>query len=287
MKSIFTRVLSLLLAACGGYTDPGIPDTGIRRTDLQFAYFGAMDDQVTQTKGAVNMLWESHFQGDAKALANIMSAGVPTTLMVGDQVFEQFQPTGQNYRVRADADVRLRAYLQYLRAGGALSYVKSLVPFDEPNTNCTPGEFRRSIALIKKVAAEFTELTGVRMAAIYAYKPFEYEAIELLDDVGIDDYSQMSALLVNGAYGQLTARLRPDQRAILVVGGAFGEPITPWLNFAESHAEVSTILAFVWFNAPRPQDVNAIPGYPWVGIGFGPLRESYLAAGRLVVGSVK
>lgn len=280
--------ISSLLTACGGgYPDVTIPPPATLRTDLRMGYFGAYDDQATQTKGAVNLWWEAHFQGDQKAIDNIITAAQPTVLMVGDQLYEQFQPTGQNYRLRADADVRLRAYLQFLRNGGALGYVKRLVPFDEPNINVRAGDFRAGIVLAQRVAAEFPELAGVGFAAIYAYKPLQYEAIELLSDVGVDDYGQKSALLTNGAYQQLVARLRPDQHTILVPGGAFGEDITPWFNFAETHQEVGSIVAFVWFNAPRPQDVGAIPGHPWVGIGFGPLRESYLAAGRLIVGSLK
>ncbi len=279
--------LAASLLSCGGgdYTDVSIARPAVLRTDLQFAYFGAYDNQAADTRGYVNQFWEGHFQGDDKALSNILTARVFTVLMCGDQVYEQFKATGQNYRVRADAAARLRAYFKFLQAGGALGYVKRLVPFDEPNTNVTPGDFRKGILLMQGVAAEFPELAGVGFSAIYAYKPLQYEAIELLADAGIDDYAQKSELLVNGSYRQLRDRLRPDQHTILVVGAAFGETIAPWLNFAESNNEVGSIVAFVWFKAPAAKDVNAIPGHPWVGVGESGnwLRDQYLNAGRTVI----
>lgn len=268
------------------YTDPVIPaPTTPPRTDLLFGYFGAMDNQAADTVGYVNLFWEDHFQGDAKSLSNILTAKVPTVLSFGDQIYEKFQTSGRNYRITANAEANLRAYLTMLQVGGALQYVKGATPFDEPNTNVAVGELQKGIDLIKKVAADYPELAGLKLACIYAYQPQTYDCIEQFDYVGIDDYSQMADILVDGSYATLKAMLKPGQKTIIIPGGAFGEDVTSFLNFAEGNPEVGAILAFVWFDAPTPADVNAIAGHPWVGIGnpASPVKAGYLAAGQRIV----
>lgn len=268
------------------FDDIVVPPPAVYRKDLYFGYFGAYDDQATETLGSVNLWWECGFQGEAKAISNILTAKVATVLSCGDPyLYERFQPSGRNWRVKADAETLLRGHFQALRAAGALQYVKVVVPFDEPNTNVAVGEFQKGIDVVKKVAAEFSELADLKLATIYAFEPTPYDCIEQMDFVGIDDYSQKSAILTNGAYGALKAMLRPDQKTILVPGGCFGQDPTPFVNFAESNPEVAAVLGFVWFKAPTPADVDAIKGHPWVGIGEtgNPLKETYLAAGKTVI----
>lgn len=268
------------------YNDIVVPTPTTYRNDLLFGYYGAYDDQATDTLGSINLWWECGFQGEPKSISNILTAKVPTVLSCGDPyLYEKFQSGGRCWRVRDDAETRLRAYFEVLRTAGALQYIKAVVPFDEPNTNVAVGEFQKGIDVVKKVSAEFPELAGVKLATIYAFEPTTYDCIEQMDYAGIDDYSQKSAILTNGNYGRLKAMMRPDQKTILVPGGCFGQDPTPFVNFAEENPEVGLVLGFVWFKAPTPADVNAIKGHPWVGIGEpgNPLKDVYIAAGKQVI----
>ena len=268
------------------YTEVTIPiPTTPPRPDLLIGFFGAYGTQAADTVGFINLFWEDHFEGDVKAGNNILTAKCATVLSCGDQVYEKFQTTGRDYRVTANATANLTAYFNYLKSIGALQYVKAVTPFDEPNTNVAVGELQKGIDLIKSVAANYPELVGLKFACIYAYQPTPYDCIEQFDYVGIDDYSQMSDILVDGSYGALKAMLKPGQKTILLPGGCFGQDPTPFLNFAEGNPEVAAILCFVWFDAPTPADVNAIAGHPWVGIGnpANTYKQAYIDMGKRIV----
>jgi hypothetical protein len=267
------------------YSDIFVPVPDVWRDDILYGYYGAYDKQAEETVDHINFFWDCHFQGDAKTIENILTAKCPTVLSCGDQLFYKFKPTGRNHKLHPVAESTLRQYFQTLSDAGALIYVKGLTPFDEPNTNVeSADELRRSMDILKKVAAEFPELHDVRYAIIYAAEPETYDCIELFHYVGLDDYSKKSSLLTDGTYDRLRNRLAPWQKTILIPGACFGQDPTPFINFAGLNEEVGIVLPFVWFKAPKPEDVNAIEGHPWFGLGepMNPLRAAYVQAGKTV-----
>lgn len=267
------------------YDDIVVPAPTVWRDGIYYGYYGAYDKQAEETVDHINFFWDCHFQGDDKTIANILTARCPTVLSCGDQLFYKFKDTGRNHKLRPEAETNIRQYFQTLSNAGALSYVKGLTPFDEPNTNVeSADELRRSMDILKKVAAEFPELNGVEYAIIYAAEPETYDCIELFKYVGLDDYSKKSSILTDGTYDRMRNRLAPWQKTILIPGACFGQDPTPFINFAGLNDEVGIVLAFVWFKAPTPEDVNAIEGHPWFGLGepMNPLRGAYVQAGKTV-----
>ena len=275
-------ILAVTLLGCGG-GGTEIPRTATR-TDLKFAYYGTMNTQAADTRGFVNVLWEANFQGIDKAIDNILTAKIDTVLSLGDPLFTKFQPAGRNYRVHAEAETRLRTYFQTLKDRGALKYVVAATPFDEPNTNVeSVAELRKSVDILKKVAAEFPELANLQLVVIYAAKPATYDAIELFDIVGIDDgYDTVSGSILQKLYPELKTRLRSNQRTIVIPGGAFGQDIAPFINYAHSNPEVIGVVAFTWLDPIVPKD-------NWIGLGNdkNPLKQQYIEAGKLLINAGK
>ena len=230
------------------------------RTDLYYTYYGRLNEQVEETIDHVNLLWESQFEGHVASADNILKAKLPTVLDVANQVMLKFAESGKNHRLNPEAETNLRGLFNYHRLRGSLEYIKFITPMDEPNTNVRSQEdVQQAIDIIRKVAADFPELNGLKFVCIYAAKPETYECISEFDYVGVDDYDLKSQIFVNGTYGHLRSKLRSDQKTIILPGGAFGQNPHPFENFANGNSEVGMVIPFVWFGPMQPAD-------KWVGI---------------------
>jgi hypothetical protein len=241
------------------------------RTDLLYGYYGCRGDQIAETRDHVNLFMESLFEGPDKAISNILSAGMTTMIDVSWYLFV-WTPDGSGRTLRPDAETSLRGYFQALSDAGALRYVRYIYPIDEPNNVTDIDNLTSAIALIKKLAAEFPELNGYKLAVIYAAdKPFIGQ--EMFDLVGFDDYAEKSSILV-GQYVALKRSLKPGQKTILVPGGTFLQDPIPFVNFAEQNHEVALVMPFVWFDgaAGRP------------GIRSNGMAVQYVAAGKSIIG---
>lgn len=255
--------------------DVPFPIPAIKRTDLYFGFYGCQDNQVAETKGSFNLLIEQQADGYAKCVQNILDAGTDVLLYVPSQVFSLNVP-GQKHTVMPGVESRLRDLFSDLRRDGALKYVKAICPIDEPNNTVADStELSNAIQSIKAVAAEFTELTGLKLATFYAAdKPFICQ--NLYDWVGFDDYDMHSSVLVGAQYQALVASLRPGQRTMLIPGAAYMQDPGPFVNYAQAHQEVIAVVSFLWFDA-RNSDVGA-PGARSNGAG-----AIYLDAGKSVI----
>jgi hypothetical protein len=58
-----------------------------KRKDLYFGFYGCQNEQVAETRGAVNLLMESQWEGTAQTIANIKAADVDVMLDVSPQLF--------------------------------------------------------------------------------------------------------------------------------------------------------------------------------------------------------
>jgi len=255
--------------------DITVPTPVVLRKDLLFGYYGCETGQVAEVKGHTNLHWECQFHGATQAILDMLKMRSFTVLDVSSQLFERFADSGKNFRLRQDAESNLTELLDYLDVSGALQFVQALVPLDEPNTNCsTPDDLFKACAIIRSVAARYSELDGVKLACIYAAKPESFTCIEQFDLVGVDDYDMKSSIL-QGSYQALLAAKRPDAKTILLPGGAFGQDPQPFINWAHADGNVAAVVPFCWFGPREPAD-------KWVGIGAGPLRETYTKAGEML-----
>lgn len=258
--------------------DINVAEPLIKRTDLLYGYYGAMNNQASEVKDHTNLWWESQFQGEEKAIANILETKQFTILDITNQCMKRDAST-KKFLFNTDCELNLRFLFTKMQKAGALEYVKVLYPMDEPNINSFISDVRQAIDTIKKVIKDYPEIADVKIGTVYASKPETYECIEYFDWVGIDDYDQKSSIFVNGMYTNLKSRLRADQRTVIMPGGAFGQDPTPFINFAHSNPEVVAVVPFTWLGPMVPAD-------KWVGLGDdkNPLKQSYIMNGKLLTG---
>lgn len=255
--------------------DVQFPAPTTKRSDLYFGYFGTIYDQVFETKGHVNMLNEVQFEPPEKVAKNILHARVDVMLGLSPQIFDRVDDKSK-FTVRPDAEARLFDFFTFLRAQDVLTYVQLMTPIDEPNnTAASLDELTKAVYIIRKVADQFQELLGYKLYCIYAAdKAFIGQA--MFDWIGFDDYDMKSHVLVGKQYKELKASLRPDQRTIIIPGGAYGQDPVPFVNFAQANPEVACVLPFLWLD-----DQWGTVGAP--GIRSNGLRPAYEAAGLSVV----
>lgn len=243
------------------------------RKDLYYGYYATDQGSVEETKDHINLLWENQFGSIDKVVENIQQTKVFTVLDLNPQLFVKIADNGKNYAFNPSAEGQLNRLFKYLQDKNVLQYVKAFSPIDEPNTNvATPEDLNKAIDCIAKVAANYSELSGYKLVCIYAAKPQSYTVSERFDWIGFNDYDNKSQIFVNGQYQYLKSILNTNQRTIIMPGGAFGQNITPFINFANGNAEVAAIVPFVWFGPREPRDT-------WVGIRDRDLRQQYVDAG--------
>lgn len=243
------------------------------RKDLYYGYYATDQGSVEETKDHINLLWENQFGSTDRVVENIQQTKVFTVLDLNPQLFIKIADKGKNFAFNPTAEGQLNRLFKYLQDKNVLQYVKAFSPIDEPNTNvATPDDLNKAIDCIAKVAANYPELSGYKLICIYAAKPQSYTLSERFDWIGFDDYDNKSQIFVNGQYQYLKSILRPGQRTIIMPGGAFGQNITPFINFANGNAEVAAIVPFVWFGPREPKDT-------WIGIRDRDNRQQYVDAG--------
>ena len=246
------------------------------RKDLYYGYYATDQGSVEETKDHINLLWENQFGSIDRVVENIQQTKVFTVLDLNPQLFIKIADKGKNYAFNPTAEGQLNRLFKYLQDKNVLQYVKAFSPIDEPNTNvATPEDLNKAIDCIAKVAANYSELSGYKLVCIYAAKPQSYTVSERFDWIGFNDYDNKSQIFVNGQYQYLKSILNTNQRTIIMPGGAFGQNITPFINFANGNAEVAAIVPFVWFGPREPRDT-------WVGIRDRDLRQQYVDAGLLI-----
>ena len=254
-------------------TDLNFPDAP-RRTDLLYGYYACNNGQADEVADHVNLHFESQFEGQDKAIENIVKMARTTILDVSAQLFEKVGDA-KVFTLRASALRDVTVFLRRLAEAGALQYVKYIYPIDEPNA--TVGDFAvldAAVELVILAAQQFPALDGVKLAVIYAANS-EFIGQELFTLVGFDDYDMASHVLTSDKYLKLKASLQSGQKTIIVPGGAYGQHPKPFMDFANGNEEVAVVMPFIWFD-----DTTGTAQVR--GIRSGPLKDAYIAAGKSV-----
>lgn len=253
--------------------DINFPEPAVKRTDLYYGYYACCGEQVADTKDHINLFMESQFSGIEKAIQNIADAAMDTAIDVMPQIYEQVNPAVRQWTVRTDAEQRLRDFFMLLRSRGVLKYIKFIYPSDEPNNTIAGYEQQKlGTDIVRKVAAEFTELSGVKLAVIFAAGS-EHTGHDLYDYIGLDDYDMKSHVLVGKEFKKMEAALLPHQKLIIVPGGAYGQDPIPFINFAHANAKVGIVMPFLWFSE-HSFNVGAL------GIKDNGMKDTYIATGK-------
>lgn len=249
---------------------------------LYFGYYGTKGPQVQETADHTNLLWEAFWDGDDLAAANLIAANKFGVIDVG-RIFDR--QGSKNAVLSPNAENRLRALFDLLKAAGALSLVRMIIPHDEPNLpeNQIDAELPGAVSLIRRVAAGYPELSSVLLGCIY-YNHTPKSHTDLFDVVGFDDYEPGANILSpGGAYEKFRESLKPGQRTMLVPGGGWGpsrwEPKqqdpAPFVAYAQANAEVFAVIPFLWRYPPH--------GGAIVGICDLPVKDAYIAAGKRLI----
>lgn len=268
---LFLIGLALLLAACGGGGDPKPP----HRTDIQYTYYGTYGNQVEEVRDSTNWAWQAFWEGDAKAFDDIASAAKPTTIDM-TRMFERTGP--KQMALRQDAYDIAYDLFDHMRRLGVLQHVAMIVPMDEPNLpeHQVCKYLPEAVRILRDVATHFEDLRYVKLGVIY-YANTAMCHTELFDILGFDDYPAGSNILApDGSYERFRARLRPDQRTMLIVGGSYGQEPGPFVEYAHRNPEVFAIVSFLWRYPMHGEDIKDIVTQP-------ALREKYVAAGRAIL----
>jgi hypothetical protein len=186
--SIFSAiVLALTLQACGGGggSDISIP-AAPQRTDMQFGFFGRWGDVATETKSFTNLDFELLRDDVPTVISNMRLTGHSTVIDLSPRLLV---PGSNPRQMLPLAEPGLRDFFDQLRAGGVLQQVRYISPGDEPNLrdDGTSQILPTEVALMRRVAADYPELAGVKVGVIYAgNKPMP--SIGMVDVAGFDDY---------------------------------------------------------------------------------------------------
>lgn len=255
--------------------DVYIAEPEVKRKDLYYGYYACFYDQLSETKDHINLFMDSQFEGLDKTIKNILEAKMDTALDIMHQVYVQKGAKLPSI-VRQDAEQRLRELFLVLKATGVIQYIKILYPSDEPNMTVDGLEQQsKGVAIVRKVAAEFPELNGVKLACIMAGDR-EFTGKDLYDYIGYDEYGVGSHMLTSEKFHTLKAELKSFQKIILVPGGAYGQDPTPFVNYAHSDPDVAIVMPFLWYDDPWGN-----VGAP--GIRSGKLKDKYIQAGLNVI----
>lgn len=278
LRAAYLVPLLFWLVGCGGSGGAGPSSSGpitppsVLRTDLLVGYYGDCDSCALETGDHTNLYWVWGWGTSPFWLTNAMAhlqqargAGI-TRVVLG---------LPQAYGPNAEGEVRFA--LTRLNDAGLLADVVALYPIDEPDLyGKSDDEVRATNVMLRRVAGEFPALAGVRLAVIYAGAN-DFPGVSSYDWVGFDDYGAGCAVL-GAPYGALKAALRPDQRIMLVPGGADPWRQDPACFAARAHADpqVVAVVPFIWFD-------NAAAGVG-PGIRSNPTRPLYCQMGRVITG---
>lgn len=274
--------MATILAGCGGGGGPSVsgpinPAPAVRR-DLLVGYYGGRLDTVLENGADVNLHWATGWAGSgtwhldvATELAHARAAGIRNIVLA--------LPHGLVWQPNAADEVRFQ--LVRLQQAGALDGWESiwLYPSDEPelveNGAHSDAEVTAMVSWLREVMRGFPALSGAPVGVIYACSSGQRPGIASFDVVGCDSYDARCDVFFR-YYPDLLSKMRPEQRLMVVAGGA-----DPWRQdpacfeaHAHSNKRVAALIGFIW------QD-RAAPGVG-AGIRSNGLRRLYCEAGRKV-----
>lgn len=269
------------LGGCGGgnWSEVVIPMPAVLRQGIQFGYYLSLPGQMAATADHTSVFWHAQFYPLDVLQVELAGGSQDVVLDCAAQLFPNL---GEDKRfLAADGEVKLRGLFADMRTRGILGRVKYLTPMDEPNLFCaSEAELRRGIAVLKRVAAEFEELRGVRYVCIYGVDTRDLWALEEFDIVGVDNYKQWSETLTRGSHAALMERLLPGQQAMVIPGAAFGQDPASFVAYAHGEPRVWGVIAFIWAHVPESADKEG-----WVGLSLqsAEARQRYRDAALLTL----
>lgn len=252
---------ALLLSGCGGGSSsvPAVtPAPAPAPRSIDFTFFGQSDTAITAafTNSYMAVDWGAWaFPAqtiELRQIAEMQQArarGVDRFILAVSFLLFDAQC---NYVGNA----ALAAYKLQLDALGLSPWM--LYVYDEPDVHGCSG------ATMARAMQETANIWPVRLGVIYGPNGAT-PGIDQATDVGRDNYG----------HGPQVLDLRPDQHLMLIAGGAnpYREDPAPFVQYAQTHANVSVVWAFLAVPYTDPD------GHPQLGIADNGMLPAYKAAG--------
>lgn len=252
-------LLALLIAGCGGgggasYEPPKLDPTQpvVIRADSLYGYYGDGGKDLVETHAHVNVAWTMGW-GEGDYMTSV-TAQITRALAMGVPNVVLGLPEGTHGNIAL-----ARTILSTLHAQGLLAPVVALYPKDEPEAHGIGAEQVRVFNAQLRVALAELGRSDVKLAVIYT-RDGSWPGIETYDWVGFDDYGAGHGVLSNGTWQDMKARLRADQRILLVPGAAdpWAQDPEPYFAKLVQDPQVLGIIPFIWFdNADRGVGLGA------------------------------
>lgn len=259
----------------GGAPAPQPPST--LRGDLLFGYYGSVDETIPEVAGHVNLAWVMGWGSHGSWLANV-AAQLTQARQHGIRGVVLHIPQAYNRGGTAESDVRY--VFQSLLVQGLLDNIVALYPIDEPDgAHKSDAEVMAANAMLRRVMAEFQSLHDTKLAVIYSAGDAR-PGIASYDWIGFDDYNRGCDALGSG-FAALKARTRPDQRLMVVPGGADPWATDPACFYATAQLDpqVVAIVPFIWFD--DWEDITKASGPR--GIRSNGMAKVYCMTGRRTI----
>lgn len=269
MRAFLCALLSAIALLVGGCNDEAKPDPTSpennrppvvqpSRPGLLYCYYGTWENQMAETAAHTNCAWAGPQWGTSDGITNVVNR-LTEARAAGNRCVIL------DVLVAYSGEAALRAYLDTLDARGLIGdYICALYPTDEPDLQGYSAQrVAETNAMVRRVAQDYPFIGGIPLAAIYTSSR-GYPGVETYDWVGVDDYDQREGVLGN-TYTHLKARLRPEQRILLVPGGMQCDDVAPFYTRAQSDPQVIGVLPFIWWdgwNNGGGQGVRSLPCRP-------------------------
>lgn len=263
-RRTFMAASGVALTGCGGgvfgWGEAEIPMPAVLRKDLNFCYYLSLPGQMAATADHTNLLWHAQFYGPDALVDELR---VHAHRVVLDCSAQLMRPTGKDSRkaLSPTAEVDLRSLFADLRARGLLGRVAYLTPMDEPNLFAdSEADLLGALEILKRVAAEQPELSGVRYVCIYGSKAERLWGLQHFDIVGIDNYEQQSEVLTKGAHADLMRLIYPHQQVMVIPGAAYYQDPAPFVAYAHTEPRCWGVVPFIWSHVPESADKEGWKG---------------------------
>lgn len=267
----WSNLFAIGLISCGGGGNGSveeIPPGHSLRADLNYCYYGSKTYQLAEVFSHTTCAMVTYWEGEELFFANASNAknlGLDLILELPHAYLD-------------NPEMQIRNFFFRLQSLGLLSSVIAFYPIDEPDVNIKDGDptliIREKNSLIRRVMLEFPELSGAKLAVIYANSN-DFPGVETYDWVGFDDYDNGERIFTNGQYQSLKDALRPDQKIILVPGGAskWNQHPEAFRRKAQLDNQVTLVMPFIWVDLADPKNGA------FAGIRSNGLAPAYIEVG--------
>lgn len=272
-------VLALVMIGCMKLTTPADTYPGPRDT-IHYGYYGDMAFQFDETKDHVNTVWIASWDGHPMSWADSVFLRTAQASVAGKKVVIMMtNDTYVNGKFNYNVLLELEDLLTKLSGTDYPSSVVALYPQDEPDYNGIPAdEVVKGNAAIRTTLAKFSKFKNLPLAVFYTGQEL-YPGIESYDWVGFDEYDAGEKAL-GAKYRRMVARLRDDQRTMIIPGGCdkWRQDPRPFVDFALKNPRVIAVVPFIWID--QADSTNPDVG---LGIRSNGLKELYRDAGLTLI----